>query len=263
MPHGDPRKMYPLGWPTVAPQKIKLLWNHCINHSLFNHGGMFMDLHWAQRFGDRLTKHHRGHALFWMGGILLLISGNSATVAAEVYNYGSTLPTTQATTANLTASYSNPNYLQRGDQGEVVLQLQRALREKKFLFESQELDGVFGENTEIALKNFQTNQQLTIDGKAGPSTFQALGLDSGVFPLTIAANPVSTGDRAENLRFHVVIPFEEGLLARVQKVIPDAFVGTARPGRYIQVGAFGRYEEAMSRSYALQAQDFDARVMYF
>lgn len=35
-------------------------------------------------------------------------------------------------------------------------------------------DGIFGENTEKALKAFQTLQQLEIDGIAGPNTFAAL-----------------------------------------------------------------------------------------
>jgi hypothetical protein len=59
--------------------------------------------------------------------------------------------------------------LERGDRGEAVRQVQRAL--------GVSADGVFGPQTELAVKRFQKREGLTVDGIVGPATRDALGLE--------------------------------------------------------------------------------------
>ncbi|MBV1877182.1 MAG: glycoside hydrolase family 108 protein [Pseudomonadales bacterium] len=58
--------------------------------------------------------------------------------------------------------------LSRGDQGEAVKKLQRALQ--------IEADGIFGRDTEGELQQWQLLNGLEADGIAGRNTYQALGL---------------------------------------------------------------------------------------
>lgn len=62
--------------------------------------------------------------------------------------------------------------LRRGSQGEDVRQLQTALA--GWGYDPGTPDGIFGKNTEAAVKAFQKAQGLTADGICGPATWTAL-----------------------------------------------------------------------------------------
>lgn len=64
--------------------------------------------------------------------------------------------------------------LKRGDRGENVKRLQRALNRNGF---SLAEDGIFGGGTDTAVREFQKRKGLGVDGKAGKNTLTALGLD--------------------------------------------------------------------------------------
>ena len=66
---------------------------------------------------------------------------------------------------------------QRGSSGSVVKQIQTKL--KNWGYYSGEVDGVYGSATERAVKSFQQKNGLTVDGKVGPQTQQALGISGG------------------------------------------------------------------------------------
>lgn len=55
-----------------------------------------------------------------------------------------------------------------------VKQLQALLKKAGFLPADAPIDGLFGENTENALKRFQESEKLTVDGLAGANTWSAL-----------------------------------------------------------------------------------------
>jgi hypothetical protein len=59
-----------------------------------------------------------------------------------------------------------------GDEGEAVMQLQRALAQLGF--DPGEPDGAFGEQTRLAVQRFQESAGLAADGIAGPETLRAL-----------------------------------------------------------------------------------------
>lgn len=56
----------------------------------------------------------------------------------------------------------------RGDRGRVVADIQRAV--------GVTADGIYGPNTEAAVRAFQANQGLVVDGIAGPKTLTAAGV---------------------------------------------------------------------------------------
>lgn len=65
----------------------------------------------------------------------------------------------------------------RGSYGETVKSIQTRL--KDWGYYSAEADGVYGSRTEAAVKKFQKANGLTVDGRAGPQTLEALGLPTG------------------------------------------------------------------------------------
>lgn len=65
--------------------------------------------------------------------------------------------------------------LVEGAKGERVKALQQALKDRGF--DPGEIDGDFGPATEAAVMAFQKSEGLVPDGKAGPNTLGALGLD--------------------------------------------------------------------------------------
>lgn len=67
------------------------------------------------------------------------------------------------------AEIAKGNFLNRGDKGPAVVELQRALGMPK-----PQQDGVFGPVTESALKGYQASRGLKVDGIAGPQTLGAL-----------------------------------------------------------------------------------------
>ena len=62
--------------------------------------------------------------------------------------------------------------LRYGDTGNTVLVLQKRLLALKY--QPGKLDGIFGQNTYNAVRDFQQNNKLTVDGVAGTRTLNAL-----------------------------------------------------------------------------------------
>ncbi len=56
-------------------------------------------------------------------------------------------------------------------ENEQVKTLQYLLREAGY---DLELDGDFGRSTEAAVRDFQKKNKITVDGRAGPQTIEAL-----------------------------------------------------------------------------------------
>ncbi len=64
-------------------------------------------------------------------------------------------------------------YLQNGSEGDLVSALQEALNNEGY---DLEVDGIFGDGTEAAVRDYQSNNDLSSDGIAGPDTRTALGI---------------------------------------------------------------------------------------
>ena len=67
----------------------------------------------------------------------------------------------------------DPPTVKRGSKGDAVKRLQRLLRD--FGYSPGAVDGDFGSKTEKAVKAFQTDFGLEVDGIAGSQTWAALG----------------------------------------------------------------------------------------
>ena len=63
-----------------------------------------------------------------------------------------------------------------GSVGNEVTSIQNVLKKKGYY--SGAVDGIFGSRTLAAVKQFQRDNGLTVDGIAGPKTLKALGLSS-------------------------------------------------------------------------------------
>jgi peptidoglycan hydrolase-like protein with peptidoglycan-binding domain len=64
-------------------------------------------------------------------------------------------------------------YLKKGDSGTAIVELQNALNKAR-VKPKLKVDGVFGEDTLIAVKAFQKANKLGVDGVAGPNTLATL-----------------------------------------------------------------------------------------
>jgi peptidoglycan hydrolase-like protein with peptidoglycan-binding domain len=144
--------------------------------------------------------------------------------------------------------------LQRGDRDPDVRRLQQELRRRGF--NPGPIDGIYGLETERAVREFQREQGLSVDGVAGSETLTALELIPGVNPSN----------------YVVVIPGDRNTLNRVNRVLQDqllrenisrASLGKSRRGSYVNAGQFSDRNSAESLSYRLRAEGFDARVVYF
>ncbi|MGQ4645724.1 peptidoglycan-binding protein [Lyngbya aestuarii] len=147
-----------------------------------------------------------------------------------------------------------PNYptsvdevvLRRGDRGPAVKKLQEELRRRGF--NPGPIDGIFGSQTEVALRRFQRTYRLYGNGIADARTLAALGI-YGV---------------DEQNRYVVIVPVRDyETLSQVRQYIRNAFLASLLRGNYVNAGSFDNRYEAESLSYALRARGLDARVEYF
>lgn len=135
--------------------------------------------------------------------------------------------------------------LRRGDRGSAVRDLQRRLSRRGF--NPGPIDGVFGPQTERAVRQFQRAIGLFPDGVAGSRTLVTLGID-----VDVPSKP-----------YVVAVPLQdENTLFQVRQFVRGAFVAKLRRGEYVNAGEFDQREDAESLSYYLRGRELDARVVY-
>ena len=100
---------------------------------------------------------------FLTSGLLLIIT--SLPVRAV-------LPLVQAPAQAWLISQSSPTALRAGNSGEAVAALQTRLQQLGYY--SGSIDGIFGDGTEAAVREFQAASGLEVDGIAGTATREAL-----------------------------------------------------------------------------------------
>ena len=79
--------------------------------------------------------------------------------------------------ANLSGTGSIMTLSKYGSRGNEVRQIQTRLKELGY--NPGTIDGIYGTNTQNAVKAFQRDKGLSVDGIAGPKTLKALGISSG------------------------------------------------------------------------------------
>ena len=73
-----------------------------------------------------------------------------------------------------------------GSSGTEVKAIQQALKDRGLF--TAGITGYYGEQTQSAVRRFQKQQGLTVDGIAGPATLRALGVSVGSIPSSTEAN---------------------------------------------------------------------------
>lgn len=71
------------------------------------------------------------------------------------------------------------DWLMRGSRGEAVERLQRDLNRRLRPPPDLAVDGIFGANTQRAVRDFQRSRSLKVDGIVGPKTWAALEAEAG------------------------------------------------------------------------------------
>lgn len=107
---------------------------------------------------------------------------------------------TNAGDTGVILTLSSSSVLQKGSRGDEVKELQQNLT--TLGYDTQGTDGIFGSNTETAVRQFQKAYNLTVDGKAGPATQSAIAkaLDyhnKGI--LTVGSRGTKVSDLQRNL----------------------------------------------------------------
>ena len=131
---------------------------------------------------------HTGIVESVSGGMVVTIEGNTSDqVGRRSYGEGSAniagygrprweLAATESGSDDFTPTPYTPSYelLKRGHHGETVLTLQQKLIEAGYDVGPDGADGDFGMNTEKAVIEFQTDNNLEVDGIVGSETWAAL-----------------------------------------------------------------------------------------
>lgn len=147
----------------------------------------------------------------------------------------------------------------RGSTGSVVSQIQQRLLDWGYY--DGEVDGIYGSRTEAAVTLFQQKNGLTVDGKAGAETLEALGLptgsvtqDSSSGDLALLARLISAEARGESYEGQVAVG------AVVMNRIEHPSFPNTMAGVIYQKGAFsclddGQFDQPVADSAYQAARD--------
>ena len=148
---------------------------------------------------------------------------------------------------------------QRGSTGSVVSQIQQLLL--NWGYYSGTVDGVYGSRTEAAVRWFQQKNGLTVDGKAGKQTLNAMGISTAGLvesntsgDVSLLARLISAEARGESYEGQVAV----GAVV-LNRVKHPSFPNTIS-GVIYQNGAFsclsdGQFDQAVAQSAYQAARD--------
>jgi N-acetylmuramoyl-L-alanine amidase len=97
----------------------------------------------------------------------------------------------------------------KGSSGETVTTIQKKLKAWYYYFGG--IDGIYGSQTEAAVKLFQQKNKLAVDGIAGPKTLAAMGISTASAPTTqtndlnLLARLISAEARGEPYKGQVAV----------------------------------------------------------
>lgn len=126
------------------------------------------------------------------------------------------------------ATDDSQTYLLRNDAGSDVEQLQSDLSEQGHIVQ---VDGIFGPETENAVKNYQDEQGLDVDGIAGPNTYDALASGHSDSEDAVASEN-SSDDDASNGESENQEASSSGIMETAESVLETPYVwgGTTPDG---------------------------------
>ncbi|MFE5893658.1 protein kinase [Streptomyces sp. NPDC056462] len=100
-------------------------------------------------------------------------SGNGGGAPTATPTRTATTPATPPWISDCT-HYSGTELTDRGDKGQRVVQVQCMLSKRGYSVGGSGVDGEFGADTESAVRLFQSDKGLEVDGEVGPNTWAAL-----------------------------------------------------------------------------------------
>lgn len=106
------------------------------------------------------------------------------------------------------------------------------------------VDGVYGFETQQAVRTYQRVQGLPVNGIADSDTLDSMGFTVPNYPYVAA------------------VIADESELANVQKYFENAYMDRDRRGRFINIGSFAERFPAEARVDAAIARGFPTRVLY-
>ncbi|PZO20226.1 MAG: hypothetical protein DCF25_07000 [Leptolyngbya foveolarum] len=131
--------------------------------------------------------------------------------------------------------------LSLNDSGTDVIALQQRLRDFGIpLF----VDGVYGFETQQAVRTYQRVQNIEVTGNADSATLERMGF------------------RTPNYPYIAAVIADAAVLSEVQKFFPNAYVDRNKRGRFINIGSFAERLPAEARVDAAAARGFTTRVLY-
>ncbi|MFQ8599338.1 MAG: spore cortex-lytic enzyme [Oscillospiraceae bacterium] len=146
-----------------------------------------------------------------------------------------------------------------GSRGSEVTNIQTKL--KSLGLYTDKIDGIYGKNTQAAVRTFQRQRGLQVDGIAGPQTLKALGLTSGGATggfsqrdIDLLARIISAESRGEPYIGQVAVGAV--ILNRVEHPsFPDTIAGVVyQPGAFTAV-VDGQINQPVAESSVRAAQE--------
>lgn len=124
----------------------------------------------------------------------------SPMLTGAVSAQGGPAPEASQPNDNKITTNTHVSYFSQGSRGVGVEELQASLQEKGYTLD---VDGMFGNDTENAVRNYQGDHNLQVDGFAGPETRQALSLTASTETVkdesvTISEEPEGQSNQAAN-----------------------------------------------------------------
>ncbi len=147
-------------------------------------------------------------------------------------------------------AYSNSSSLLSGNPINNTFAIQQRLRELGFY--NGQVDGIFGTETDFALRRFQASVGLFADGIPGSDTLRAL----------LQGNVSTPSPQPNKNRYVVIVPGSFEILRKVSEYVKEAYLTESKLGSYVNSGEFANPDVARSRSYLLRSHGLDARVIY-
>ncbi len=128
-----------------------------------------------------------------------------------------------------------PTLSKYGSRGNEVISIQTKLKQLGFL--QGNVDGIYGSQTQAAVRNYQKSRGLQVDGIAGPQTLKSLGITSGYSnnDIQLLARAVYAEARGEPYRGQVAVAAV--ILNRVKSPsFPNSISGVIyQPGAFSSV----------------------------
>lgn len=157
-----------------------------------------------------------------------------------------------------TDTADTPVLSRMGSRGSEVRAIQEKLKERGLY--SGNIDGIFGTLTEAAVRRFQKQQGLTVDGIAGPATLKRLGITIGTIPAAtdnnvyLLARIISAEARGEPYTGQVAVGAV--VLNRIEHPsFPDTLSGVIYQNDAFTAIVDGQFDEPIADSAYQAARD--------